>query len=137
MNDRGQVVGFATFPGDATFHAALWKHVGKTTDLGTVGTDACSFAQGINAKMQIVGYSKPDCNTDPSRAFLWEDDSIFDLNTLISPGSALYLQTGLTINDQGEIAGQGMDSGGNQHAFLLIPCDEDHSGVGGCDYSLW
>jgi hypothetical protein len=30
-----------------------------------------------------------------------------------------------TINDRGEIAGNGVDSNGNQHAFLLIPCSAD------------
>jgi probable HAF family extracellular repeat protein len=136
INDHGQVVGFATFPGEAVFHAALWKHVGETTDLGTVGNDACSYSGSINSKMQVVGGSKFACDLDPSRAFLWEDASIFDLNALIQPGSALYLQNAYAINDQGEIGGQGVDDSGNQHAFLLIPCDEHHPGVEGCDYSM-
>jgi probable HAF family extracellular repeat protein len=137
MNDRAQVVGWATFPGDITFHAALWKHVGKTTDLGTVGNDACSFAGEINAKTQVVGVSKFTCDPESgTRAFLWERGSIFDLNILIPHGSTLYLQSAYAINDQSEIGGQGVDGNGNQHAFLLIPCDENHPGVEGCDYSM-
>jgi hypothetical protein len=57
------------------------------------------------------------------------------LNALIPPDSALYLQFVQNINDRGEIAGMGVDSSGNTHAFLLIPCDEQHHGVEGCDYS--
>ena len=59
-----------------------------------------------------------------------------DLNTLIPPGSDLHLEFPETINDRGEIAGSGSDSNGNEHAFLLIPCDENHPDVDGCDYSL-
>jgi probable HAF family extracellular repeat protein len=135
MNDEGQAVGFAYLPGDATYHATFWKHVGEMTDLGTVGNDQCSYATGINAEGQVVGGSISDCNPDNTRAFLWQDGSIFDLNTLIPSGSALHLQYTYTINDRGEIAGEGVDGNGNQHAFLLIPCDEDHGGVEGCDYS--
>jgi len=136
MNEEGKAVGFATLPGEAIFHATLWRHVGNMADLGTVGNDQCSFATGINSSGQIVGGSKPDCSTDPSRAFLWEDGSIIDLNALIPVGSVLYLQSTFTINDRGEIAGEGADSSGNGHAFLLVPCDENHAGVAGCDYSL-
>ena len=138
INDHGQMVGFGFYPGDVTLHAALWKHVGETIDLGTVGTDACSFSNAINVKMQVVGTSVSICDSEnsPLRAFLWEDNSIFDLNTLIQPSSALYLQNAYVINDQAEIGGQGVDSSGNQHAFLLIPCDENHQGIEGCDYSL-
>ncbi len=68
-------------------------------------------------------------------AFLWENGSIVDLNTLIPPGSPLYLVYADHINDQGEIAGNGMDVNGNNHAFLLIPCDVNHPAVDGCDYS--
>ncbi len=136
INREGKAVGFAYLPGETTFHATLWRHVGEMTDLGTVGNDQCSYATGINAEGQIVGGSKPDCNTDPARAFLWQDGSLFDLNALIPHGSGLYLQTTYTINDKGEIAGEGVDNSGRGHAFLLIPCDENHPDVEGCDYSL-
>jgi probable HAF family extracellular repeat protein len=136
LNDEGQAVGFATLPGEATYHATLWTHVGKMTDLGTLGNDPCSYATGINADGQVVGGSQPACNGDKTRAFLWEDGSIFDLNALIPSGSALHLQFTFTINNRGEIAGEGVDKSGNGHAFLLIPCDENHPGVEGCDYSL-
>jgi probable HAF family extracellular repeat protein len=138
LNAQGQAVGFAYLPEDTTFHGALWMHVGKLTDLGVVGNDPCSDAVAINANGQVVGDSSPVCDEfdDDARAFLWEDGSLFDLNTLIPLGSALYLRHTYTINDRGEIAGTGVDAGGNEHAFLAIPCDENHPGVAGCDYSL-
>jgi probable HAF family extracellular repeat protein len=136
INNQGQVAGFATLPGNSTVHATLWKNVKKITDLGTVGGDPCSYASAINAKMQVVGDSDASCVANEFRAFLWEDGSIFDLNSLIPPASALYLQLTWAINDNGEIAGTGVDPSGNQHAFLAIPCDQQHPGIDGCDYSL-
>jgi probable HAF family extracellular repeat protein len=136
VNENGETVGSANLPGETTFHATLWRHVGRMTDLGTVGSDPCSFAQGVNDKGQVVGDSSPsDCvmfNT--SRAFLWEHGSIVDLNMLIPPKSPLYLLYGYTINNRGEIAVNGRDARGIEQAALLIPCDEDHSGLEGCDY---
>ena len=41
-----------------------------------------------------------------------------------------------TINDKGEIVGDGLDSDGNNHAFLLIPCDGNHPYIEDCDYDL-
>jgi probable HAF family extracellular repeat protein len=131
INEKGEVVGFAQ-------HAVLWKHVGELIDLGTVGSDPCSFAQGINDEDQVVGDSSPsDCvNYDTSRGFLWENGSIADLNTLIPPNSPLYVIYAYTINNRGEIAVNGIDANGIEQAAVLVPCDENHAGVDGCDYSM-
>ena len=140
VNEAGQAVGFGYLAGDTLFHATLWRQVGQITDLGTIGDDACSRATDINAQDQVVGGDSTlaQCLGEElfTRAFLWEDGTIFDLNALIPSGSSLYLIDPETINDQGEIAGNGVDASGNQHAFLLIPCDENHPGIEGCDYSL-
>jgi uncharacterized membrane protein len=138
LNEIGQTVGFGTLAGDAIFHAALWKRIGDITDLGVIGDDQCSYAADINIEKQVVGSSIPNCADDSTsfRAALWEDGASFDLNNLIPAGSPLYLQYVETINDRGEIAGQGVDSSGNEHAFLLIPCDDNHPGVEGCDYGM-
>jgi probable HAF family extracellular repeat protein len=138
INENGESVGFGYLQGEATFHATLWRGVGQITDLGTVGSDPCSFAQGVNDLRQVVGDSSPsDCvNFDTSRAFLWEHGSIVDLNILVPPNSPLYLLYSYTINNQGEIAVNGRDAHGIEQAALLIPCDENHADVEGCDYSM-
>jgi len=137
INENGAAVGFAYLAGETTYHAALWRDVEHLTDLGTIGSDLCAFAQGINGQGQVVGDSLPtDCSGDgASRAFLWENGSIADLNTLIPPNSSLYLIYAYTINERGEIAVNGLPANGPEQAALLIPCDENHFGVEGCDYS--
>lgn len=59
-----------------------------------------------------------------------------DLNSLIPPNSPLTLVYAYAINDLGEIVGNGPDVNGNGHAFLLIPCDQNHPRLEGCDYCL-
>jgi probable HAF family extracellular repeat protein len=136
LNEQGQAAGIAFLAGNTRYHATLWTHIGALTDLGIIGNDPCSYAAAINAGGQVVGGSSSDCG-ETWRAFLWEDGGpMVDLNTLIPAGSALYLQLTNAINDAGEIAGTGMDASGNQHAFLLIPCDANRPDIEGGDYSL-
>jgi probable HAF family extracellular repeat protein len=128
ISQSGQVAGFATLAGEVLYHATLWRGVGEITDLGVLDQDLCSFASSINSTAQIVGASQAGapltgCTFDKNtRAVLWEDGSIHDLNALIPPGASLHLQWAQDINDRGEIAGTGLDATGNVHDFLLIPC---------------
>jgi hypothetical protein len=62
--------------------------------------------------------------------------SLADLNSLVSPPSDLHLNVASDINDRGEIAGFGFLLNGEERAFLLIPCDENHPNIAGCDYDL-
>ena len=59
-----------------------------------------------------------------------------DLNALVIPGSQLDSAGGVAINDLGEITGDRALPNGDTHAFILIPCDENHPNIVGCDYSL-
>jgi probable HAF family extracellular repeat protein len=130
-NDAGDVVGEADLPGSLTHDAFLWKR-GVMTDLGNLGQT--SFAFSINSSDQIVGHSL--LNDGTFQAFLWENRGpMINLNSLIPPGSGLTLVDAVYINDRGEIAGNGSLANGDQHAFVLIPCDDRHPGE--CrDYSM-
>jgi hypothetical protein len=64
------------------------------------------------------------------------------LNIFLPPNSDLQeLTDAYNINDRGEIVGLAVPPGcGDEfsscgHTFVLIPCDESHPGVEGCDYS--
>jgi hypothetical protein len=55
-------------------------------------------------------------------------------STKLTYAQAMMLLVAMAI--PGEIAGIGSRSDGITRAFLLIPCDENHPGIEGCDYSL-
>lgn len=133
INDGGTVTGHAANP-DNSVHGFLWKK-GVLTDIGTVDGDDCSVGFSINSANQIVGQSFA-CNGSISHAFLWENGKIVDLNRLISHRSHMKLQVASNINNRGEIAGFGVLPNGDQHAFLLVPCNGEHPGIEDCDYSM-
>jgi len=134
INRVGHIVGLSSPPSDGPVFAFLWKN-GVMQNLGTVDGDPCSEGLFINARDQIVGGSW-DCGIEFQHSFLWENGSIVDLLSLVPPGSGMQFKVPASINDRGEIAVQGILSNGDYHAILLIPCDENHSGVEGCDYDL-
>jgi len=134
LNDEGQVVGSAGLPGDVSHHAFVWQS-GVMTDLGTIDGDGCSNGVGINSLGQAVGTST-DCRGNVLHLFLWEHGSITDLSALILPGSDVTFNDPTFINDHGEITGNGTLANGDTHAVLLLPCDDGHPGVQGCDYSM-
>lgn len=137
INDLGQIVGGAAFPG-RVYDAYLWKD-GMATDLGTLDGDCYSEGWALNSHGQVLGISF-SCDFSSQRAFLWENGSMIDLNTVIPADSSLQLQWAMAINERGEIAGIGGTPGVSPpdypkagHAFVLIPCHDDHSDEQGCE----
>jgi probable HAF family extracellular repeat protein len=120
INDRGEVAGFSSLPGDSSVHSFLWTKQTGMQDLGTLGSDYLGDPAGINNNTQLVGGS---CDMSGNcRAFFWEKNELSDLNDLISPDSPLYLIYALGINDAGEIVGFAMQkSTGDIHAYAAHP----------------
>jgi uncharacterized membrane protein len=138
VNDAGEIAGYGQAP-DGQTSAILWREAAgawQTTYLGRLHSGDCALGVSINASAQVVGVSGPNgCST--ILPFLWEDGGpMVDLNTLVPSNSGVQLSEADQINDRGEIAASGVDANGNGHAVVLIPCDENHLGVEGCDYSL-
>jgi probable HAF family extracellular repeat protein len=129
INDSGTAAGFSDTPGDvvggvltANFQAALWPAGGGIVNLHTLPGDALAEATGINARGQVIGTSF--AASGASRAFLWQEGRIYDLNTLVPADSTLYMVGTGDINDQGDITGQAcvIASGCTVfHTFVAIP----------------
>jgi probable HAF family extracellular repeat protein len=107
VNNRGQVVAFLLQNGVAT-------------NLGTLPPDVFSLALGINDKGQIVGDS---CDVSFScRAFLWQEGTMTELNSLVHNPNAPFLENANSINSRGQIAGKTTVQGTPiADAFLAIP----------------
>jgi probable HAF family extracellular repeat protein len=89
----------------------------------------------------VVGTSG-DCH-NALHAFVWKEGApMLDLNALIQPATGYQLTNAIDINDRGEILAKAApvgftpnDDADLGHLALLIPCDDDHSGIDACDYS--
>lgn len=121
INKGGEIVGFSDLSGDSSgtpnFHAFLWTKQSGMQDLGTLPGDVYSEALGINDSGVIVGVSY-GAGFSTSRAFIYENGTMTDLNSLIGPSSALYLLFANDINDQGVIAGGACTLSGSSCATL-------------------
>ena len=125
INESGVVVGFgnvsAADGGAFKAHAFLWTRQNGIRDLGTLPGDSLSEALGINGHGQVVGLS---CTAGfaSCRGFLWEDDVMTDLNSLVDPAFGEQIVVAGDIDDRGRITGQSFDATTNvSSAFLAVP----------------
>ncbi len=131
INNHGHIVGVSALPGNQSIHAFLWTKETGIQDLGTLPGDVYSAGLGINDRGDVVGAS---IDGNPAsgnpRAYLRRNGVMTDLNTLVQSDSPLYLLTAFTINDAGEIAGFGVNSTGDVHAFRATPCRNENNSDG-------
>jgi probable HAF family extracellular repeat protein len=137
VNNQGQVVGVSSLsaksePNVGT-NAFLWnkqtgmQNLGTLPGQGTNPADSGSVALGITESGVVIGASF-DAEGNP-RAFVWQNGTMSDLNTLVPDSSPLYLLFAEGINSSGEIAGFGLVKStcmGDPnlceiHGFLAIP----------------
>jgi len=115
INDRGQAIGTSENRKGHN-HALLWQQ-GRTLDLGTLGGRK-SEAKAINNKGSIVGYAED--GKGRSRAVIWTGLRIRDLNSLLPAGTGWVLKEAVSINDRGQIIGDGTHLR-RHRSFLLTP----------------
>ena len=120
-NAQGQFVGSTGAPNSSLtgiVHAALYQN-GQVTDLGTLGGDSSS-AYGINSRGQVVGESAV-VNYIGTHAFLYQNGTMYDLNSMIPPIPGVTLEAAYRINNQGQIVAAGQGPDGSWDTLLLTP----------------
>jgi probable HAF family extracellular repeat protein len=126
INNSAHVVGGAKVNtpegGPVTYCAFVWNG-SDTVGLGNLKGFIWSEAYGINDSDVVVGASfNSGGNLNISRAFLWQNGVMTDLNDLIPPSLGITIVTANGINNGGQIAGTANPSaGGNEFAVLLTP----------------
>lgn len=111
INDRGQIDGFSTLPGDGLTHSFLWKN-GVMTDLGTLGGPNSESFANLNNAVQVAGTAETSI-TDPNDenfcsfgtnleclGFVWQHGIMTPLSTLGGTNGQAA-----AINNRGQVAG--------------------------------
>jgi len=121
VNALGQIIGVATTTNDLATHGFI--HVnGVMTDLGTLGgTDSEPLA--LDNLGRVVGYANLTDGSD--HAFLWQNGTMVDLNTVLPANSGWELISADFINDAGRIAGYGLLNGVDQAYVLDLGSDNN------------
>lgn len=122
INNRAEIVGYGVkqFSPRHIESALYWNPINsQVIELPSLGGDR-SRATSINRFGKIVGRSQ---NADLEfRAFYFDGDQLYDLNTLISDNTdpSFVLINAKAINDGGQILATGIDDG-VYRSFILTP----------------
>jgi probable HAF family extracellular repeat protein len=116
INNDGVVVGASSTFGNTEFHAFAYAN-GIMFDLGSLG--GWSGAMGINEDGDVVGYSYPaPGNFVDLKPVLFRDGQVIDLSEYLPGWTGTFARS---INDNGQIVGDGFLPSGDRHGFLLTP----------------
>jgi probable HAF family extracellular repeat protein len=129
INNHGQAVGYVSTTDGSTIVASFWEDGarGAVTNLGILPGDGAAFATGVNNRGQVVGSTFNSQGW--SRGFIWHDNVMTDLNTLIPKDSNFFINAASNINERGQISGMATVLTGPDankiHAILLTPVREE------------
>lgn len=113
INNHGDIAGHSHITGDQNVHPFIYRN-GVMSDLGALG-NTWHNVNDINDNGIVVGrYS------DPDRAFVYDGNAIYDLNTLVLNLNGMVLREAFAINDLGQIVGHGRINS-QDRAFMLTP----------------
>ena len=99
LNNRGEMAGTSTLPGDETWHAFVWTK-NQLIEIGTFGGDN-SEATFMSDKGEVLGRAEVSHDPVVRHAFLWEKGRMIDLG---APAPCTRA-TALAINSRGQIVG--------------------------------
>ena len=99
LNERGEVAGTSTLPGDETFHAFFWdKH--HMIDLGTLGVrNSEAFFMSDNG--EVLGRAEVSLTPYVRHGFLWEKGRLTDLGA----AAPCTRSSPLSMNSANQIVG--------------------------------
>jgi autotransporter-associated beta strand protein/probable HAF family extracellular repeat protein len=127
INDSAAVVGTYELNSSTTANIEGFLYTGTTAQtlraLGNSGSSTKGvYPNGINNENQVVGSSTllATPNSTTTHAFLYQNGNTQDLNNLIPAASGWVLNNAYSINDNGQIVGDGIYNGVTT-AFLLTP----------------
>jgi probable HAF family extracellular repeat protein len=125
ISDRGEVVGNSQFS-DGTVRPFRWTRKAGIQDLGSFPGAVLTVAPCCNSvsnRGDVGGFwFDASFNMHP---FIWQNGVFTDPNNLLPAGSPWQLIQVTSLNDSGEIVGQGVING-ESHAFRAMPCDREH-----------
>lgn len=121
VNDRGQVI--MTVDGDAGSRKSYIYGNGVATDLGAQVADGV-IASAINNTGAVVGSAAFFDAPFTTSAFMWQNGSMINLNTLIDPTLGWTIVNAFDINDNNQIAVLGCQWNGDCQALLLSTVPE-------------
>ena len=133
VNERVHVCGWSMLAANSPpSRGFLWAN-GVMKSLGTLG-GIYSAAFGLNDNDQVVGAStRAD---EVQVAFLWSNDQMVELDTLLPPGTGWLLTSAWDIDEHGAIVGEGVRPDGKTRAFLLTPVASTDVPAGGSGAEL-
>jgi probable HAF family extracellular repeat protein len=120
INASGMVVGVSHTATDIDWHAFVW-HKGVMTDISEPGNFGVPQPTAISDRGEIVGEAS-SARTGRREAVRFAQPGIVILADEVEDIGDWYLEVAKSVNNKGEIVGNGYRSSGHR-AFKLVPID--------------